>query len=87
LRHTFFDLYIANINDNYTIETMGQSEEIYIVGDIRYSEVAAILYESKDLQEPQQFLLALQKLMKKYSVVKIDVAIDAHKLIANCKHQ
>jgi hypothetical protein len=62
---------------------MADKNQIYIVGDIRYTESAELLY-SEDKKSATDFLLALQNIMEKYGVVKLDVATDAFKY-SSCK--
>ena len=49
--------------------------KLIISGDIRYSELAKELY-SDSTKNHKIFLIALQELMKKYGVIKIDVCFD-----------
>ena len=54
-------------------------DDIYIVGDIRYSSIASILYEDNDKQA-KKFLQKLQKVMEEFGVIKLDVCMDALKI-------
>lgn len=48
--------------------------EIYLVGDIRYTSKAKSIDSNKKASE--EFLKNLQELMEEYGVVKIDIALD-----------
>lgn len=50
---------------------------IYLVGDVRYSNLSM----SKELQD--EFHESLQTLMSKYSVTKIGIAVDPYRFIKN----
>ena len=50
--------------------------EIKLVGDVRYSKSAKMIYESGSTKSAANFLEELQKLMEEYGVVKIDVCFD-----------
>lgn len=60
-------------------------EKIYLVGDVRYTEDAKLIYEVESKQAPIDFLLSLQSLMEEFGVIKLDISIDAFKYI-NCKN-
>ena len=60
-------------------------EKIYLVGDVRYTEDAKLIYEVESKQAPIDFLLSLQALMEEFGVIKLDISIDAFKYI-NCKN-
>jgi hypothetical protein len=60
-------------------------EKIYLVGDVRYTEDAKLIYEVESKQAPIDFLLSLQVLMEEFGVIKLDISIDAFKYI-NCKN-
>lgn len=52
-------------------------ENIIIVGDVRYSNIARELYNNDESKNQAKFLVELQSIMMKYGVTKIDVCIDA----------
>ena len=54
-------------------------DDIYIVGDVRYSSIASTLYEDNDKQA-KKFLHKLQKVMEEFGVIKLDVCMDALKI-------
>lgn len=56
-----------------------QTDNLYLVGEIKYTGKAAVLYESGSLKAPAEFLLSLQSLMEEYGVVRIDISTDAFK--------
>jgi hypothetical protein len=60
-------------------------EKIYLVGDVRYTEDAKLIYEVESKQAPIDFLLSLQAHMEEFGVIKLDISIDAFKYI-NCKN-
>lgn len=60
---------------------MDSEDKIYLVGDVKYTDNARLIYESGSLKAPVDFLQSLQSLMEEFGVVKIDVAIDAFKFI------
>jgi hypothetical protein len=61
-------------------------EKIYLVGDVRYTEDAKLIYEVESKKAPVDFLLSLQSLMEEFGVVKLDVSTDAFRYIAVNKH-
>ncbi len=61
-------------------------EKIYIVGDVRYTQEAKLIYEVESQKAPIEFLLSLQTLMEEYGVVKLDVSTDAFRYITVNKH-
>jgi len=50
--------------------------DIYIVGDIRYTEKVREVF-TEDIHV--EFCIAVQKLMEEMGVVKLDIAIDVNK--------
>lgn len=61
-------------------------EKIYLVGDIKYTEKAKLIYEVESIKAPVEFLLSLQTLMEEFGVVKLDVSTDAFRYMAVNKH-
>ena len=57
-------------------------EKIYLVGDVRYTEEAKLIYEIESKKAPVEFLLSLQTLMEEFGVIKLDVSTDAFRYIA-----
>ena len=57
-------------------------EKIYLVGDVRYTEEAKLIYEVESKKAPVEFLLSLQTLMEEFGVIKLDVSTDAFRYIA-----
>lgn len=52
-------------------------DNIIIVGDVRYSNIAKELYNNDDSKNQAKFLVELQSIMIKYGVIKLDVCLDA----------
>ena len=61
-------------------------EKIYLVGDVRYTEEAKLIYEVESKKAPVEFLLSLQTLMEEFGVIKLDVSTDAFRYMAVNKH-
>ena len=62
---------------------MDDSEKVYLVGDVRYTQDATGMYETCKAA-PIDFLLSLQSLMEEYGVVKVDLSTDAFRYV-KCK--
>lgn len=63
---------------------MVEKNNIYLVGDVRYTDKAGSIYETSRVKAPVDFLIRLQNLMEEFGVVKIDLSTDAFKY-SNCK--
>lgn len=63
---------------------MSKINNIYLVGDVKYTDKASPIYENGQIKAPVDFLTRLQSLMEEFGVVKIDLSTDAFKYI-NCK--
>ena len=61
-------------------------EKIYLVGDVRYTEEAKLIYEVESKKAPVEFLLSLQTLMEEFGVIKLDVSTDAFRYMTVNKH-
>jgi len=64
---------------------MSDKNNIYLVGDVKYTEEAMSLYDNTQNKAAVEFILKLQSLMEEFGVVKIDLSTDAFKY-SNCKH-
>lgn len=63
---------------------MSKENNIYLVGEVKYTDKAKYLFERGQTKAPVEFLLSLQTLMEEFGVVKIDLSTDAFKYV-NCK--
>ncbi|MDT4872919.1 hypothetical protein FQZ97_1081310 [compost metagenome] len=61
-----------------------QENIIYLVGDVKYTDKAKVLYDHAQNKAAVNFLLKLQSLMEEFGVVKVDLSTDAFKY-SNCK--
>jgi len=55
------------------------NENIWLVGDVRYTPRASSIFDGAQVKAPVEFLLSLQNLMEEYGVVKLDISTDAFK--------
>ena len=58
---------------------MSKINNIYLVGDVKYTDNASSIYENGQIKAPVDFLTRLQSLMEEFGVVKIDLSTDAFK--------
>ena len=58
---------------------MNNKEDIYLVGDVKFTDKASNMFYNDTHQSGINFLLALQGLMEEFGVVKIDISTDALK--------
>ena len=58
---------------------MSKDTNIYLVGDVKYTDKASPIYENSQIKAPIDFLTKLQTLMEEFGVVKIDLSTDAFK--------
>ena len=57
------------------------TEKIYLVGDVRYTDSASVMYVGGNGRAQVDFMMALQELMEEYGVIKIDVSTDAFRYL------
>ncbi|MFH1005736.1 MAG: hypothetical protein V1781_09655 [Bacteroidota bacterium] len=58
---------------------------IYLVGDVRFTKNASLVFETGQIKAPIDFLLSLQVLMEEYEIVKLDVCQPDAIEYFNCK--
>lgn len=61
---------------------MPEEDNIYLVGDVKYTDKAKGLYADGHARASVDFILSLQTLMEEFGVVKIDLSTDAYKYLS-----